>query len=58
MSARIAMPDAIGHGRRGFTLIELMVAMVLGIIVSGGIISLFLSTSRANKVQASLAHIQ
>ncbi|MGA7297766.1 MAG: PilW family protein [Rhodanobacteraceae bacterium] len=43
---------------RGFSLIELMVAMFLGIIVSAGIITLFSSTSRANRVQQKLASIQ
>lgn len=49
-----------GHSRnmRGFTLIEMMVAVVLGIIVSGGIISLFASTSKASRVQTSLARVQ
>ncbi|HET8900066.1 MAG TPA: PilW family protein [Rhodanobacteraceae bacterium] len=56
MSASI--PSRRGPLHQGFTLVELLVAMVLGIIVSGGIISLFASTSRANRVQASLAHMQ
>ncbi len=43
---------------RGFSLIELMVAMFLGIIVSAGIITLFTSTSKANRVQAQLARMQ
>jgi type IV pilus assembly protein PilW len=42
----------------GFTLIELMVAMVLGILVAGGIITVFLSTSSSNKVQTQLARMQ
>ncbi|SEO62819.1 type IV pilus assembly protein PilW [Luteibacter sp. UNC138MFCol5.1] len=43
---------------RGVTLIELMVALVLGLLVSGGIITLFLSTSSSNRVQTQLARIQ
>ncbi len=42
----------------GFSLIELMVAMFLGLIVSAGIITLFSSTSKANRVQAQLAQMQ
>lgn len=42
----------------GFTLIELMVAMVLGILVAGGIISVFLSTSKSNHVQVQMARLQ
>lgn len=45
-------------GPSGFSLIELMVAMFLGILVSAGIITLFSSTSRANRVQTKLATIQ
>jgi type IV pilus assembly protein PilW len=43
---------------RGVTLIELMVAMVLGLLVAGGIITLFLSTSNSNRVQTQLARLQ
>lgn len=43
---------------RGVTLIELMVAMVLGLLVAGGIITLFLSTSSSNRVQTQMARMQ
>ncbi|MDN5923497.1 MAG: prepilin-type N-terminal cleavage/methylation domain-containing protein, partial [Xanthomonadales bacterium] len=42
----------------GFTLIELMISMVLGILVSAGIITVFLSTSRSNQVQTQMARLQ
>ena len=42
----------------GFTLIELMVAMALGLLVSIGLVSLFGTTSNASKVQNALALIQ
>ena len=42
----------------GFTLIELMVAMVLGLLVSIGLVSLFGTTSNASRVQNALALIQ
>ncbi|HEY9130490.1 MAG TPA: PilW family protein [Dyella sp.] len=48
-------------GRRyqaGVSLIELMVAMVLGLVVAGGIISVFISTSSSNRVQTQLARLQ
>lgn len=54
MTMRIPMRRAI----RGVTLIELMVAMVLGLLVSAGIITLFLSTSSSNRVQTQLARLQ
>lgn len=43
---------------RGFTLIELMVAMVLGLLVAAGIVTVFASTSSSNKAQNQLAQLQ
>lgn len=49
----------IGYRRQtGLTLIELMVAMVLGLIVSAGIITVFMSTSNGNRAQTQLANLQ
>lgn len=42
----------------GLTLIELMVAMLLGLLVAAGIVSVFISTSSANRVQTQLATLQ
>ena len=42
----------------GFTLIELMVAMVLGLLVAAGIVTVFASTSSSNKAQNQLAQLQ
>lgn len=42
----------------GVTLIELMVAMVLGLLVSAGIVTVFSSTSSSNKAQTQLATLQ
>jgi type IV pilus assembly protein PilW len=42
----------------GFTLLEAMVALTLGLLLSIGIISLFGSTSRTNKLQDGLARLQ
>ncbi|PTR32730.1 type IV pilus assembly protein PilW [Luteibacter sp. OK325] len=46
------------RGDRGFTLVELMVAMALGVIVAGGIVSAFLATSTSSLVQTQLAKLQ
>lgn len=48
------------RGRRasGLSLIELMVAMMLGLLVAAGIITVFLSTSSSNKAQTQLAQLQ
>lgn len=43
---------------RGFSLIELMVAITLGILLSIGIVTLFGATSKTNKVQDALARLQ
>ena len=42
----------------GLSLIELMVAMALGLLVSLGIVTLFGSTSQTNRVQNGLARLQ
>lgn len=47
-----------GRAQRGFTLIELMVAMALGLIVAAGIITVFASTSHSNRAQTQLASLQ
>ena len=44
--------------QRGFTLIELMVAMVLGLLVAAGIVTVFASTSSSNKAQNQVARLQ
>jgi len=43
---------------RGVSLIELMVAMALGLLVSAGIVSVFLSTSASSRAQRQLAQVQ
>ncbi|MEO7065890.1 MAG: PilW family protein [Rhodanobacter sp.] len=48
----------ISPRQTGVTLIELMVAMVLGLLVAGGIVSIFISTSSSSKVQTQLARLQ
>ena len=45
-------------GQTGVTLVELMVAMVLGLMVAAGIISVFLSTSGSHRVQGQLGRLQ
>lgn len=43
---------------RGFTLVELMIAMAIGLIATIGIVSLFGGTSRTNQLQEGLARLQ
>ncbi len=42
----------------GFTLVELMVAMVLGLIVLGGTISVFIGTLESTRLNQALAQLQ
>ena len=42
------MSDTINTHNRGFTLVELMVALVLGLVVIGGVMGVFMSTYQAN----------
>lgn len=56
MQSRHEIPRAMPQ--KGFTLIELMVAMTLGLLLSIGIVTLFGATSKTNKVQDSLARLQ
>jgi type IV pilus assembly protein PilW len=44
--------------RRGMSLIEVMVAMVLGLLLSAGIITVFQAGSTSNRVQNGLARLQ
>jgi len=44
--------------QRGLTLIELMIAMLLGLIVIGGVLGIFMSTSETNRRTDDLARIQ
>ncbi len=46
------------RAQAGLTLIELMVAMVLGLVVAAGIISVFLSTSSSHRIQSQMARLQ
>lgn len=65
MSTRlIILPDtvwpALGATRRtcGFTLIELMIAMVLGLIVISGVISVFLASQQSYRTNQALGDVQ
>ena len=51
---------ALGQCRyqRGLTLIELMISMVLGLVIVGGVLSIFVSTNQTAKVNDNLMRIQ
>ena len=55
----IAYPTFRGRlAQGGLTLVELMVAMALGLIVAGGVVAIFSSTSSSNRAQTQLARLQ
>jgi type IV pilus assembly protein PilW len=54
---RISIPGSMRRAA-GLSLIELMIAMVLGLLVAAGIVSVFQSTSGSNRVQRQLAVLQ
>jgi type IV pilus assembly protein PilW len=62
-ASRLHSPHSAGHrqaGRavRGFSLIELMIAIVLGLLLTAGITTLFSATTNTNRVQEALARLQ
>lgn len=58
MIRRKSRPVATKRLLRGFSLVELMIALVLGLIVIGGVISVFLSIQRSNRTNDALSQIQ
>lgn len=50
--------DSSRATQRGFTIVELLVAVAIGLLLLGGIGSLFLGTSRTNSFQERLARVQ
>lgn len=49
---------ALAARQRGMSLIELMVAMLLGLLVSAGVVALFMATNQSNRTQNAMARIQ
>lgn len=49
-----------GTGRRlrGFTLVELMIAMLLGLIVIGGVVSVFIANKQSYRTNEALSQVQ
>lgn len=46
------------HAQAGFTLVELLVAMVIGLLVMGGATQLFISSQQSYRFQTALADMQ
>jgi type IV pilus assembly protein PilW len=55
------MSDTVGTTlpqQRGFTLVELMVAMVLGLVVLGGVVNVFLANQQSYRTNQALGNVQ
>ena len=52
------MMNSLNNKQQAFTLIEYMVAIVLGLILLGGLTYLFIGMKRSNETQSSLAAMQ
>jgi len=52
------MRTTIRHSQRGMTLIEIMIALVVGLILLGGIIQVFSSTRQSNRVHEAISRMQ
>lgn len=48
----------IQRRQRGFTLIEIMIAIVIGLILTGGIIQVFTATRQSNRVHEAISRMQ
>ncbi|MDH4449731.1 MAG: prepilin-type N-terminal cleavage/methylation domain-containing protein [Rhodoferax sp.] len=53
-----SLQTAIAHRQTGFSLVELMVSMVLGLVIIGGVMSVFMSSKSIFAATESLARIQ
>ncbi len=49
---------SLGNTRSGFTLIELMIALTLGLIITGVIVQVFTSTRSTNDLETGLSEVQ
>ena len=46
------------HKQRGVTLVELMIAMIIGLLVIGGVVQIFISSQQAYRTQESMSRVQ
>lgn len=56
--ARRRIPSPVGRRVAGFTLIELMIAMILGLIVIAGVTSVFLAGQQSYRTNNALAEVE
>ncbi|WP_019625999.1 PilW family protein [Thioalkalivibrio sp. ALJT] len=58
MSARRTPTTSFSCAVRGLTLVELMVAMLIGLLLIGGTISIFISTQQTYRTQEAMSRVQ
>ena len=46
------------HIQQGFTLVEVMIALIIGLFLTAGVIKIFSSTNQTNRVQENLSRMQ
>lgn len=51
-------PTHLAHRQTGFTLVEIMIAMAIGLFLVGGIIQVFTAVRQTNRVQEDTARMQ
>jgi type IV pilus assembly protein PilW len=56
IALRSALPRPIGQ--QGFSLIEIMVAMTIGLVLMGGLVQIFISNKQTYRVQEAMARLQ
>ena len=55
---RIEMTVSLLKKNHGLTLIEILIAMVMGLLVLGAVLNIFVSQNRTNAVQQEVAYAQ
>lgn len=58
MSMAFARVTDAGHKQAGLSLIELMIALLLGMLLIAGVINIFLGTQQTSRTQEALARVQ
>lgn len=58
LNAKLKMPVNKCRQHQGFTLIEIMVSMLLGLFLLGGVMEIFLNTKQTYRVQDALGRLQ
>lgn len=58
MNHHTIKPAIAGHSQRGLSLIELMIALTVGLVILAGVLSLFLTNKQSYTLQSAVARIQ